>query len=191
MIEISGFRIRAEVEKVFKAKNPGAIREALEAFAAFLPPMLGLDTLHHFLRQGEGNTAFLWAALLLDEKPLKEIGLSTKDQQFALECLLNKPNYYSHSEEEFRLIEQFQVAIQMRQRHKALAALAPYKTPEEKVRGLGFDGHYLMSLGFKGKDLGRVVESLNQRMSVLPESSVSDLNDVIAFCAAVQSHYGS
>jgi len=188
MIEISGFRIRAEVEKVFRGNNVLAVKEALEAFSAFLPVQGSLAYFHHYHEQSEGNTAFLWAALV-GMPNLINMGLSSKDLEFALACLYNKPDIFTHTEREVRLIAQFQVAKTMAHRQRVLDALAPYKNPAEKVRGLGFDGHKLQALGFSGFQLGELIKLLNNRMAENPaagdydvESWIQEFNNSVTRC---------
>lgn len=174
MIDISGFRIRAEVEKLFTARSHSLIIEALRAFSSFLPITRDLGTFHHFLALGEGNSAFLWAGLC--GYRVSDLGLSNKDLEFANACLENKPKYFAHTEQEYKLIALFQVAKLMADRQRDISLLAPWKTPEEKVRGLGFDGNYLLEHGHTpGPLMGQCIQHLNDKMAAAPGSTAIDV----------------
>lgn len=187
--EISKFRILAEVEKIFTVRNPDHVKTALEAFKAFLPPLVGLDTLDYFVRLGQGDPAFLWAGLLQSELEITNLGLSSKDTQQAINYLRGEHNFYALSENEFLAALNFNTAQQMRERYLAFQALAPYSSPEEKVRGLGYDGNYLMAQGLKGKELGLVIQTLNKFVARKPDATGADLEDLLKGYSVLSAVY--
>lgn len=172
MIEISGFRIRNEIEKLFLSPNSVGAVEALKAFSAFLPSMPSLDTYRVFQQHSRGSSAFMWASLFDQEEDLRSIGLSNEDLELALDCFHQHLDIFKQSKKHYELVALFQMAQSLADREYKLLKLAPYNSPEEKIKALGFGGDYFVSKGLKGKEIGQILESLRCLMYHMPQSGV-------------------
>ncbi len=172
MIEISGFRIRNEIEKIFLSPNSVGAVEALKAFSAFLPPMPNLAVYDVFQELSNGSNAFMWASLFDHEDHLKSIGLSNEDLNLALDCFHQHLDVFKQSKEHYQHVAFFQLATNLAERKDKLMKLSPYSSPEEKIKALGFGGDYFLSKGLKGKEIGQILENLRCLMYHMPQSGV-------------------
>lgn len=184
-MEISAERIVVEIEKVFLSPAP---QEALEAFSRAFNLLGSCETFHIFQEAGKGDLAFLWAGFLYERfrkspsiqfrqylgNVLRLSNDLVGDIMFYLESAVERAHFLNPKIE--KLID-FHTATKKHLVFQWKLSFGPYSSVREKLYALGVDGNYIMALGFKGKEIGFKLNSLEDQLLSKPWiRDISELN---------------
>lgn len=178
---ISSERVVQELEKIFQ--SPIA-KDALDAFAMMPGLPKNNEYFYLFQKMALGSQAFLWAGYLFSyslgqaESIMNRLRLPNTLKVEVLYLLgfvamkTKKLDFCFHSKVDEHLRFEFTVKLALVEKFKKL--FGEYDSPGEKLRILGYGGHYFIKRGIVGKPVGRALEMMEAFALDNPTASVFD-----------------